>query len=238
MQPALAKSHSHTNYDGVVLRLLTVSNASYLDVLRAMGQDFEVATGARVEIHAIGEYYCWYYLLPLARLDADSDEPRFDLFLDDHEFQYSLLPQLLPLDDLIEKFNYDMSGFLDPVHRYGDILPGRPGQRYGLPFRARVPMVFYRTDWIDTFPATWEEFDRVPAENTGGERYGLGFEGVFFAHPFCRYEELSKMFFARYWSLGDPLLTPDWKPLINSDKGVAALTMLKRQIHSMRRRMS
>ena len=209
MQTSPTKYHSQANYDGVVLRLLTTELASYLDVLHANARDFESATGARVEIHAIGEYHCWYYLLPLARVDAESPEPQFDLFLDDHEFQYSLLPQLLPLDDLIKRFNYDTSGFLDPVHRFGDILPGQPEQTYGLPFRARVPMVFYRTDWIDEFPDSWEEFDRVLADNTGGERYGLGFEGVHYAHPFCRYEELSKMFFARYWSLGDPLLTPE-----------------------------
>jgi len=229
----MTKHFSHMDYDGVVLRLVTTSaytSTSYLNVLQAMASDFEIATGARVQIDAISEYHSWYYLLPLARADADSNEPRFDLFLDDHEFQYSLLPILLPLDDLIEAFDYDMSGFVNPIHRYGDILPGGATECYGLPFRARVPMVFYRNDWIDTFPTTWEEFDRVLAENTGGERYGLGFEGVHYAHPFCRYEDLSKMFFARYWSLGDPLLTPDWKPLINSDKGVAALTMLKRQL--------
>ena len=47
----------------------------------------------------------------------------------------------------------------------------------------------------------------------------MGFAGVT--------AQLVKLFLARYWSMGDPMLTKDWKPLINSEKGVKALTMLK-----------
>jgi ABC-type glycerol-3-phosphate transport system substrate-binding protein len=39
--------------------------------------------------------------------------------------------------------------------------------------------------------------------------------------------QLVKAFLARYWSLGDPLLTEDWVPLVNGPNGVEALEMLK-----------
>ncbi len=56
------------------------------------------------------------------------------------------------------------------------------------------------------------------AEQTTGDQYGLAFAGVT--------AQLIKLFLARYWSRGAALLSPDWKPLINGEDGVAALTQL------------
>ena len=38
--------------------------------------------------------------------------------------------------------------------------------------------------------------------------------------------QLVKIFLARYWSMGDPLMQPDWTPLINSEKGVKSVEMM------------
>jgi multiple sugar transport system substrate-binding protein len=90
--------------------------------------------------------------------------------------------------------------------------------RYGLPLIVGVSVLFYRTDLIPQLPTTWAEYEKVLAANTGGGKYGLSFAGV----P----AQLVKLFLARYWSQGDALLTPEWKPLINSEKGVKAAQML------------
>jgi multiple sugar transport system substrate-binding protein len=123
---------------------------------------------------------------------------------------------------LIKKKNYDMSGFLQPVYKYGEGIAGQKGVRYGIPLTAGVAFVIYRTDLIKgNVPPTWSGYFDALKQNTGGGRYGSSFAGV----P----AQLVKLFLARYWSEGDPLLTPDWKPLINGPKGVKALNMLAEQ---------
>ena len=131
----------------------------------------------------------------------------------------TIYPSLLPINDFIAKYNYPMDGFFAPVIKYGEGIGGQSGVRYGLPIEVGASLVFYRTDLIPTFPTTWADYDKVLAANTGNGKYGLSFAGV----P----AQLIKLFLARYWSQGDPLFTPDWQPLINSAKGLKALTMLK-----------
>jgi ABC-type glycerol-3-phosphate transport system substrate-binding protein len=222
---------SSRKYEGVALRLLSFAGHSYEAALKTFAKEFEVETGASVEIVSLPDYRGWWYLEPIAQADATSANPEFDMFCDDREFQFLLLPHLLPLSPLIEKFSYDMKGFLLPVYKYDEGVAGQPGVRYGLPIRIRQPFIFYRTDLIEEFPSTWDDYDRMLAEHTGGGMYGLGVEGAVYPyHPFGLVHDLNKTFQARYWSLGGSFLTPDWKPLINSDKGVEALEMLKRQI--------
>lgn len=93
--------------------------------------------------------------------------------------------------------------------------------RFGLPVVSGVSLVFYRKDLIESFPTTWADYEAVLAANTNDTMKGFSFAGVT--------AQLVKLFLSRYWSQGDALMTPDWQPLINSEKGVMALTMLKDQ---------
>ncbi len=218
-------------YEGVTLKLLHYIGVSYAVALKTFALEFERATGANVELVSLPHPHGWWYLEPIAQADSLSDNPQFDLFCDDREWQFLLLPYLLPLNSLIEKFGYNMQGFLQPVYTYDEGIAGQPGVRYGLPVRIREPFIFYRTDLIGQIPSTWEAYERVLAEHTGGGMYGLAVEGAVYPyHPFGAVHDLNKLFLARYWSLGDPLLTRDWKPLINSYKGIQALEMLKAQV--------
>jgi multiple sugar transport system substrate-binding protein len=202
-------------YEGVTLRMLTQAGAAYDPGFNDFATEFEDMTGAKVQI----EWSPWESLMPKVQADLASGQPQFDIFANDVEFQYTIYPQLMPINDLIEQFNYNMDGFFPFVYNYGEGIAGQTGVRYGLPMIVGVSVVFYRTDLIPELPTTWEEYEAVLAANTGNGKHGLGFAGVT--------AQLVKLFLARYWSLGDPLLTPDWKPLINSDKGVQALEMLK-----------
>ena len=141
------------------------------------------------------------------------------MFCNDIEFQYTIWPELEPINDFLDASGYDMEGFFDPVYRYGEGIAGNTGVRYGLPVVSGVSVLFYRTDLIDTFPTTWADYDALLAAHTDGSMYGLSFAGV----P----AQLVKLFLARFWASGDPLLTTDWQPLINGESGVAALTLLK-----------
>ncbi len=202
-------------FQGVTLRMLTQAGADYEPALRAYGKEFTASTGANVEF----DFSPWETLMPKVQADLASGQPQFDLFLNDIEFQYTIYPSLLPINDFIAKYNYPMDGFFAPVIKYGEGIGGQSGVRYGLPIEVGASLVFYRTDLIPTFPTTWADYDKVLAANTGNGKYGLSFAGV----P----AQLIKLFLARYWSQGDPLFTPDWQPLINSAKGFKALTMLQ-----------
>ena len=206
------------SYDGITLRMLTY-HSRYYPALLAFAREFEQETGATIEFDVPDT---WWHLESAIDTDVASDCPRYDLFCNDLEFQYTHRQHFLPLNSFIERNGTDLDDFFQPVEQYGLHPPDEPGTIYGLPIRVRVPMVFYRTDLIQDFPTSWETYDEVLAEHTGKGRYGLGFPAGF-------NEMANKMFLARYRSLGGTLLSPDGEPLINSEKAVAALAMLKEQ---------
>lgn len=206
-------------YDGVTLRVLNQGGGAWEDAVKQFAVEFKEQTGCQVEFDSTP----WEGLQAKLQADLASGQPKYDIFASDIEFQYTIYPSLLPLNDLIKKYNYDMDGFFQPVYKYGEgIAGGLAGQRFGLPIRVGASWVFYRTDLIKEFPTTWADYEKMLKENTGGGKYGLAHAGVT--------AQLIKIFLARYWSQGDPLITPDWKPLINSDKGVKAAEMMLNQI--------
>jgi multiple sugar transport system substrate-binding protein len=210
---------SGKKYQDVTLRVLNQGGVAYEAALKQFGIEFEELTGAKVELDGTP----WEQQMPKIQADLSSGQPKYDIFVGDIEFQYSIYPNLLPLNDLITKFNYNMDGFFEPVYKYGEgVAGGLKGQRFGLPIRVGACWVFYRTDLIDEFPTTWTDYEALLKEQTGGGKYGVSFAGVA--------AQLVKLFLARYWSLGDPLMSPDWQPLINSEKGVVAAEMLLNQI--------
>lgn len=214
--PEAAESMSEGKmYDGVTLRMLTQAGGSYEPAFRDWAAVFSEETGAQVEF----EFAPWESLMPKVQADLASGSPQFDLFCNDIEFQYTIWPELEPINDFLDASDFDMEGFFDPIYRYGEGIAGNEGVRYGLPVSCGVSVLFYRTDLIDTFPTSWDDYDALLAEHTNDSMHGLSFAGV----P----AQLVKLFLARYWAQGDPLLTPDWQPLINGEKGVAALSLLK-----------
>jgi len=202
-------------YEGINLRMLTQAGTAYEPAFHAWADKFKETTGATVDF----EFAAWETLMPKVQADLASGSPQFDLFCNDIEFQYTIWPNLEPINDYLTAAKFDMDGFFAPVYKYGEGIAGQKGVRYGLPLTAGVSVLFYRTDLIDTFPTTWADYEAMLAKQTNGTMHGLAFAGVT--------AQLVKLFLARYWSQGDPLLTPDWKPLINGEKGVKALTMLK-----------
>ncbi len=210
-----AASTGSQKYAGKTLRMLTQAGADYEAPFRAWAAEFTAETGAAVEF----EFAPWEQLMPKVQADLASGSPQFDLFCNDIEFQYTIWPNLEPINDFITSSGYDMEGFFEPIYKYGEGIAGNTGVRYGLPIVSGVSLIFYRKDLISAFPTTWAEYETVLAANTNDTMKGLSFAGTT--------AQLIKLFLARYWSQGDALLTPDWQPLINSEKGLKAMTMLK-----------
>ena len=114
-----------------------------------------------------------------------------------------------------------MEDFFEPVLRFDESVVGQTGVRYGLPLRLRSPFVFFRSDLVEEIPPDWDEYERMLERNTGAGRYGLGVEvAVYPYHPFGYAHDLTKLFLARYWSFGQPLLTDTWEPLVSTEIGV------------------
>jgi multiple sugar transport system substrate-binding protein len=203
-------------YDGVTIRGLGLAGTAWNAAVNQFAVEFEQNTGCKVE----WDYQPWEQTMPKLQADLSAGTPTYDFFANDIEFQYTIYPSLLPLGDLIKAKSYNMDNFFQPVYKYGEgIAGGQAGVRYGLPIDVGACWVFYRTDLIDKFPETWDEYYSLLGTLTTGGKYGLSFAGV----P----AQLVKLFLARFWSKGGKLLTPDWKPSINSDIGIAAVESLK-----------
>ena len=132
--PAAAPAAADTaatgkKYDGVTLRMLTQAGTDYEPAFRAWSDQFTAETGAQVEF----EFAPWETLMPKVQADLASGSPQFDLFCNDIEFQYTIWPELEPINDFLDASGYDMEGFFDPVYRYGEGIAGNTGVRYGLP---------------------------------------------------------------------------------------------------------
>ena len=207
-------------YEGVTLRMLTLAGSEYLPAVRIFAEEFKERTGAAIVFDSAPS---WFLLQPWIKSAHASSAVPWDLFCNDLEFQYTLWPYFLPLTDLTAKSRYDWTGFFRPVMEYGESVPTGEHVRYGLPIRVRVPLLIYRSDLIATVPKSWDAYEQMLADLTSRDRYALGCVGA--------QEPMGKMFLARYCSAGDTLLSPDWKPQINSDRGVWALEMLLRQIN-------
>jgi ABC-type glycerol-3-phosphate transport system substrate-binding protein len=202
-------------YEGVTIRALGLAGTAWNPAVEQWAKDFNAKTGATVE----WDFQPWEQTMPKLQADLAAGTPQYDIFCNDIEFQYTIYPSLLPINDLIESSGYDMDGFFEPVYKYGaGVAGGQADVRYGLPIRVGASWVFYRTDLISEFPTTWADYDTMLGEQTKDGKYGLAFAGVT--------AQLIKLFLARYWSRGATLLSPDWKPLVNGEDGVAALQQL------------
>lgn len=216
-------------YDGIQLTILTYAGQTYQPALEILAEEFRELTGATIRNRALPAPFDWWALVPLAQADAASENPQFDMFCDDSNHTWSLWSHLVPLNDLITNFDYDMNDCFAPVYRDGEAI--QAGVRFGLPLRVRVPVIFYRKDLLGQLPSTWEDYNQALAKVTEGGVHGIAVAGAGYPfHPYGQAYELTKAFLARYWSLGDPILSSDKTPLINSANGVSALEMLKDQV--------
>lgn len=92
-----AAAASGLKYDGITLRMLTQAGADYEAPFRAWAEEFTAETGAAVEF----EFAPWETLMPKVQADLASGSPQFDLFCNDIEFQYTIWPNLEPINDFI-----------------------------------------------------------------------------------------------------------------------------------------
>jgi len=214
VRDASGKRFQAGTYDGVTLRVLNQAGVAYEPALTQFAADFKAATGADVQFDPTP----WETMMSKAQANVAAGGGQYDIFIGDIEFAYTLYPSLVAINDMITASGYSLDGLFAPTLKYSEGIGGQAGVRYGLPVTTSVSPIIYRTDLIPEFPTTWADYEKVLTDLKATMPAPLAFAGV----P----SQLVKLFLARYWSTGDPLLTPDWKPLINSDNGVKALESL------------
>jgi ABC-type glycerol-3-phosphate transport system substrate-binding protein len=218
-QSSTSNTNVATSYTKNPIYLLGQADSGEQPVLVDGAKTFTASSGVTVNINP----QPWATLLQKEEADLAASPPTYDIFWSDLEFIYSFWPHLLPLDDYIKASNYSMSGFFPSVTSNGlGIAPGHENTRYGLPIAVDTQVVWFRTDKIPTsqFPTTWAGYEAVLKEFTGAGKHALGVAGAV--------EQQVGRFLSRYWSIpGTKLLSPDYKPLINSEEGITALEMYK-----------
>jgi trehalose/maltose transport system substrate-binding protein len=86
---------------------------------------------------------------------------------------------------------------------------------WGMPQQTDAALMYYRTDQVKEFPATWQEVYKVAGENDGIVYQGAPYEGLT-----CDFLELA-------YAAGGQVLSDDGKTaVINSPENVKALTLM------------
>jgi trehalose/maltose transport system substrate-binding protein len=209
-------SEEQKKYEGVELRIMVHAGATGERPIEIFANEFFDSTGARVVIETVP----WENIMPKLMASIEAGDRGYDIYYSNPEFSYTLWPHLLPLNEYIERFNYDTSDWFDSARKYGEGVGQDPNVRFTIPASMVVAPVFYNTEMIPEYPNTWDGYNEILGQITNPpDSYGLAVAGV----PV----QTVRQFYARFWSLGDPLLTPDWQPNINNENGVLALEMLK-----------
>ena len=200
-------------YEGETLTVLYMSGV-YADAARAMVDEFEAATGATVEVVD----YPYLTLHEKALLDLTSGTGSYDVIDVASQWDGEFAPFLEPLNDYVERDNYDMSVWIDNVlANCGEWQ----GTIVGIP-NACTPQVFaYRTDLLpDGIPDTWEGYREALASvnDPANGVYGVTVSEVA--------GQLGGVFDYVLWSMGGNWADEDWNVTIDSAETRAALEHL------------
>ena len=200
-------------YEGETLTVLYMSGV-YADAARAMVDEFEAATGAKVEVVD----YPYLTLHEKALLDLTSYTGSYDVIDVASQWDGEFAPFLEPLTDYIARDNYDMTVWIDNVlANCGEWQ----GTVIGIP-NASTPQTFaYRTDLLpDGIPDTWEEYREALASvnDPANGIYGVTVSELS--------GQLGGVFDYVLWSMGGNWADEDWNVTINCDETRAALEHL------------
>ena len=209
-EPQAAEESAKLPYEGEELTVLYMSGV-YADAARAMVDEFEAATGAKVEVVD----YPYLSLHEKALLDLSSATGSYDVIDVASQWDGEFAPFLEPLDAYVERDNYDMSVWIPNVLAN---CGGWQGTTIGIP-NACTPSVFaYRTDLLPNgIPDTWEEYRAELA------RVNDPANGVYGVTVSELSGQLGGAFDYVLWSMGGNWADEDWNVAIDSPETRAAL---------------
>jgi multiple sugar transport system substrate-binding protein len=189
------------------LQLALIAGPAY-DPLYACLPEFAAATGVELNVAFGGDHPA------LNRHLAGLSDVPYDLVSTHTKYAPSQIAFLAPLDGLIE-----MSSLEDFVPLLLDMASVN-GSLYGLPRNIDVRLLHYRTDLIESPPATWDELLELARRlNSPPDLYGFLFPG--------RESGLFGTFFELAEMAGARLFPEDLVPDIENEAGRWALGLLR-----------
>jgi multiple sugar transport system substrate-binding protein len=118
-----------------------------------------------------------------------------------------------------QKWIFDMTPYVE--QRKGDLIPATletvtyDGKIWGMPQQTDAAFLYYRTDQVDSVPATWQEVYQTAEQNNGIVYQGAPYEGLT-----CDYLELA-------FAAGGEVLSEDGKEaVIDSPENLKALQFM------------
>ncbi|EHR78234.1 transcriptional antiterminator [Thermococcus litoralis DSM 5473] len=168
-------------------------------------------------------------------LRGKSSDP--DVFLMDVAWlgQFIASGWLEPLDDYVQKDNYDLSVFFQSVINLAD---KQGGKLYALPVYIDAGLLYYRKDLLEKYgyskpPETWQELVEMAQKIQSGERetnpnfWGFVWQGKQYESLVCDFVEYV---YSNGGSLGE-FKDGKWVPTLNKPENVEALQFMVDLIH-------
>ena len=201
-------------YAGTEITALYFS-ATYAEAAKEYAAEFKEETGIELEVVDF-PYLTLYEKMGLALSTGDST---YDIVTPACQWDGEFAPYMIDLAPYIEEDNWDSE----------DIIPGLweqsgkwQGKIMGIPFSNTPQTLAYRTDLIDDFPQSWDEFfemcDDIHDPDNG--LYAVAIPGV--------KEQLSGLWMMVHWSLGGRWADEYWNVTIDAPETREALDIVKR----------
>lgn len=204
-------------FAGETIKVLCVSeDIPQFKAIKAQVPEFEELTGIKV----VWDYTVWDAWQEKFIAEATTGGGNYDILTYMDSYVVGVRNYLLPLQDLIERDNIDLSewapGFVEMV-RMGD-----EDAIYGLPFRGHANLLYYNKAVFDELglepPKTWDELvetAKIIQEAKPG-MYGL-------AQPYGGSSGQNLMnWLGMLWSNGSDVFDADFRPVFNNPQGLEA----------------
>lgn len=184
----------------------------YADSARTLTDDFKAETGYDVVVSDVP--FASFH--ETAMLDFASQAGSYDVVAVNLSWLGEFAPHLEPLDDRVKESGMEVEGFIPSVLdacKWDGVL-------YGFPKAPTPNMMAYRTDLIDTPPATYEEYMKMAAQFNDPDNgmYGISIPG--------KKEQYAVLYLVRSWAMGADVADQDWNVIVNGDIGRKAMEQL------------
>lgn len=190
-------------------------SSTYADAAKSYVPEFKELTGIDVEIVEY-PYISLYERMGLALASGDSS---YDVVTTACQWDGEFEPFLVDLTSYIEKDDWDREDIMEGLWQQSGIWNDRI---IGIPFANTPQTISYRTDLIEEFPETWDEFFAICEELNDPENgfYAISIPGV--------KEQLSGLWMMVHWSLDGRWADEDWNVTIDAEETRQALEITKR----------
>ncbi len=201
-------------FAGQTITLLYFS-ATYAEAAKEYSAEFTELTGAKVRVVDF-PYVNLYEKMGLA---LSSGDDTYDVVTPACQWDGEFEPFMEDLEPYIKRDNFATSDFLPGLWEQSGKWAGKI---MGIPFSNTPQTLSYRTDLIDEFPQTWDEFFAVvdKIHDPANGLYGISFPGA--------KEQLSGLWMMVQWSLDGRWADADWNLTIDSAETREALKIARK----------